>query len=118
MYESWRAIADALGIKERPQPQTLAELLENSDPHGRLSAALKTALDAHARAAGRDTTETTIRNTLLATKLELVGVDLSLKRPFNKARKNKLQNAMQQTGVAPLPTVDAFIKWLRRRAAE
>lgn len=118
MYKSWRAVADALGIDERAQPQTLAELLENPDPHGRLAASLKTSLDAHARAAGRDTTETAIRNTLLAAKLELVGVDLSLARPFNKARKNKLQSAMQLTGIKPLPPVDTFLKWLRRRAAE
>ncbi len=37
MYESWRAVADALGFEERPQPQTLAELLENPDPRRTLS---------------------------------------------------------------------------------
>ena len=62
MYESWRAVADALGFEERPQPQTLAELLENPDPHARLAASLKTALDADARSMGRKTTDTTRNN--------------------------------------------------------
>jgi hypothetical protein len=118
MYAAWREVANALGIKEQPQPQTLAEILENSDPHARLAAALKTAQDAIRRKGGRDTTETTRINTQLAAKLERMRVDLSLARPFNKARKNKLQSAMRLTGITPLPTADTFLKWLRRRAAE
>lgn len=120
MYESWVSVAQSVGFFKEPaaESQRLAEQLENPNPHGRLAAALKTALDARARAVGRNTTATTRINKRVVAKLELVGVDLSLERPFTKARKNKLRDSMQLTGIAPLPTVDAFVKWLRRRAAE
>ena len=118
MYESWVAVAKACGFFKEPltESQRLAEQLENPDPHARLAAALKTAWDARSRAAGRGTTETTKINTLLKAKLTLMGV--ILERPFRKASETNLERAMKATGITPLPTVGAFVKWLRRSAAE
>jgi hypothetical protein len=120
MYESWASVAKALGFFKEPlsEAQLLAQQLENPDPHDRLATALKVGLDAHARSAGREITRTTRTNKALVAKLELMGVSLSLDEEFGKARKRALLLAMRSSGVTPLPTVDAFVKWMRRRAAE
>jgi hypothetical protein len=98
------------------EPQTAEEARNYVSPHDRLAAALKNAIASHRSARGP--TDASAKYDELVAKLELMHVDLSLERPFTKARKNKLRDAMQSTGVTPLPTVAAFEKWLRRCAAE
>ena len=102
-----------------PLPRTAEEARNYLTPDDRLALILKIALDANARSAHPDGDERiSDANLRLAQKLILINVDLSLGRQFDKARKNKLRETMPLTGIEPLPTVDAFVRWLRRRATK